>query len=71
MISSNLMLIYWAVFILNVSLDGALYLGASTIINFVLAIPLIQARMPIKFTPEWEEVYENIFSAVLSKFEFK
>jgi len=56
------MLILWAVFILNVSLDGALYLGTSTLINFVLAIPLIIARMPIKFTHDWEEIYDNIFS---------
>jgi len=62
MISSNIMLILWAVFILNVSLDGALYLGTSTLINFVLAIPLIIARMPIKFTHDWEEIYDNIFS---------
>jgi len=27
--------------------------------------------MPVKFTPEWDEIYENIFSTVLSRFEFK
>lgn len=71
MITSNLCLMYWAIFILNVSLDGACYLGTSTLINIIFAIPLIKERMPIHFTEEWEEIYQNIFQDVLSKHDFK
>jgi hypothetical protein len=71
MITSNLILSFWAIYVLDYSLDGALYLATSTLINIIFAIPLIKERIPIEFKPEWEEIYQNIFSEVLSKHDFK
>lgn len=67
---SNFILCYWAVWVLNVSIDGFCYLFTGAMVNLILAIPLIIQRLPIKFTPEFEELYEKNFN-VLSRFEFK
>lgn len=68
---SNFVLCYWAIFVLNWSLDGFCYLFTGAMINLILAIPLIYAKRPIRFDPQWEEIYTNYFQHVLSRYEFK
>ena len=71
MILSNLCLCYWAVFVLNVAIDGTSYLVVGAIIHAILCVPLIRQRMPIKFTEEMDWVYNEYFEPYLTRFEFR
>jgi len=43
MISSMISMLCWSIFVLEVSLDTALYLFTTALINLILAIPHIKA----------------------------
>jgi hypothetical protein len=71
MIVANIFLFLWGGFVLSTALDVLIYSVINLLINLVFSIPLILARIPIKFEPEIEDVYNRFFSSYVSKVEFK
>ena len=57
--------------VFDVALDGAVFSLLAILVNIILGIPLLRARMPIKLGDEWEKIYESHFKSNMSKFQFK
>ena len=63
--------ILWTWFILDISIDAVLWNALYIVINIVYAIPLIKDKMRVKLLDVTKPVYEEVFSNVLSRAEFK
>lgn len=71
MIVANIFLFLWGGFVLSTALDVLIYSSVNVLINIVFSIPLILARIPIKFDLELEGIYIKFFSSYLSRLEFQ
>ena len=71
MVAANIFLFLWGGFVLSTALDVIIYSSVNILINIVFSIPLILARIPIKFDLEMEDIYIRFFSSYLNRQEFQ
>eukprot|EP00742_Colponemidia_sp_Colp-10_P004889 GILJ01005222.1.p1 GENE.GILJ01005222.1~~GILJ01005222.1.p1 ORF type:complete len:290 (+),score=38.22 GILJ01005222.1:81-872(+) len=55
----------------GISVDGVVYNVIFGFINFVQAIFLAREMLPIKFTPEQQQMYKTLFGSFLTPYQFK
>ena len=71
LVIANFLFMCWAIAILNIAVDVAVWTGSLAVVAGLMAIPLIKKQLPVKLEVDDEDLYNQMFKNHFSRRKFK